>query len=124
MLHGEHLCWRHECPLVSAFDRCEQCENNNYRLAGTDLSLEESVHWRLCLHVLQDLLENMRLIAGEEMWQRIDETPKQVALHRVLHSDLGFELVMGTDLESHLYPKKLVEDQPPSRRSDVLEGVR
>ena len=122
MLLGEDLGRRHERDLEAVLHRDERRNQGDDRLAGADVSLQQAVHRRRALQVLDDVLERVTLAGGELEWQH---RPRRRA-DAIVDGDrerLFFRRRGASPRQqAHLEQECLLEDQPAlGRRVEAVE---
>jgi hypothetical protein len=122
MLLGEQFGGRHQHHLQVIGHRDDGGQQRDDRLAGADVALQQPVHRRGLLQVLDDLPQRHLLARREREWQHLPrEVADGVSHHDAVrlgrHHDLGTLLRHG-QLEQH----ELLENQPHLRRR--AEGVQ
>jgi hypothetical protein len=122
VLLGENFRRRHERDLESVLHGDNGGQQRDDRFSGTDVSLQQAVHRRRPLQVLDDLLERLPLAAREPEWQN---AAGRLTNPIVDHDRLGLALDLGgttAGVDADLEEKRLLEDQALLRRS--LEPVQ
>ena len=112
VLLGENFSRRHERHLQAVLHRDERREQRHNRLACADITLQQAVHRRRALHVLDDLLQRAPLPFGQ--------LERQNAARRLANAivDLDrawFRLANGGAFSHHqpqLKQEELFEDEP------------
>ena len=79
MLFGQDLRGCHKRSLETGFDGEEHRGNCHNRLAGTDVSLEQTVHWLSLRQIAAHFLDHPCLSTREIEWQATQEFFQQLA---------------------------------------------
>ncbi len=116
VLLGENLGRRHEGDLETVLHRDDRRHQRHDRLAGSDVALQQPVHRLRTLHVLDDLGDDLLLVAGQ---LEREDAPRGVTDRVGDHDRPRFAIGFGGALPQHqpkLEQKELFEDQPALRR--------
>ena len=115
VLLGENFGRRHERHLQAVLHGDEGHEQRHDRFAGADIALQQPVHRRRALHVLDELLQRAPLPFGELERQN---TARRIADAVVDLDRAGLRFADGGALSHHqpqLKQEELFEDEPDLR---------
>ena len=116
MLLGQDLRRRHERDLQAVLHRHQRGNQRDDRLARADVALQQPVHRRAALHVVDDVLERVALTGGQlERQDRPGGCADAIVDgdgRRLLFRRRG----LPPGQQSHLEEERLLEDQAMLRR--------
>src|SRR5688500_13942477 len=116
MLLGQHLGRGHKGSLVSTLNAHEQRADGNDGLSGSNITLQEAMHWMRTGEVVAQFFNGTGLSLGERKRQRFMEVIQELARHHVTDAlRLALYRPLSHD-EDHLQSKQFVERQPPTSR--------
>ena len=65
MLLRKNFGGRHQCGLISVFDRGNHRNHGDDRFAAANITLKQAIHWLRRLHVVEDLNNDFALCARQ-----------------------------------------------------------